>query len=64
MSPAEDAPDDYAWPDHPPPAPGCLDCANLATRRRHARARGDGTSATDANVLMRQHLRLAHKTAG
>ncbi|AUH43051.1 hypothetical protein [Streptomyces sp. CMB-StM0423] len=37
------------------PAPGCARCAELATSRRAARAKGDLSAVSDANVLIRRH---------
>ncbi|MFF9017980.1 hypothetical protein ACF09C_34110 [Streptomyces sp. NPDC014870] len=48
-------------PDRPPtPVPDCEVCADLAVRRRQARACFDGSAETDANVLLRSHLRQDH----
>ncbi|MEU8978873.1 hypothetical protein ACFVXW_11895 [Streptomyces sp. NPDC058251] len=44
----------------PEPVPGCPACAELAVRRDDARVRRDGTEETDANVLLRRHLRAQH----
>lgn len=44
----------------PVPVPGCAACVDLAVRRDDARARCDGTEETDANVLLRRHLRAVH----
>jgi hypothetical protein len=46
----------------PAPTPGCASCAELDVRRAEARARCDGTEETDANVLLRRHLRTEHGT--
>ena len=45
-----------------PPAPllSCPACADLAALRDDAHTRGDGTAETDANVLLRRHLRAEH----
>ncbi|MEU9996087.1 hypothetical protein [Streptomyces sp. NPDC050848] len=49
-------------PDRPPaPVPDCEACAGLAAQRREARARYDGSAETDANVLLRRHLRQDHE---
>ncbi|MEU3730407.1 hypothetical protein AB0E81_13475 [Streptomyces sp. NPDC033538] len=47
----------------PPPEPvtGCATCARLAERRAHARATGDGSAETDADVLLARHQRLEHR---
>ncbi|MBO8188767.1 hypothetical protein [Streptomyces spirodelae] len=39
----------------PDPVEGCAGCAALAQVREWARATGDRTTITDANVLMRRH---------
>ncbi|MBM4821337.1 MULTISPECIES: DUF7848 domain-containing protein [Streptomyces] len=46
-----------------PPVPyaGCEECASLAVLRHEARACGDGTTETDANVLMRRHQAKDHR---
>lgn len=44
----------------PSPVPDCPACADLAALRDDARARGDGTAETDANVLLRRHQRRDH----
>ncbi|MFC1402427.1 MULTISPECIES: hypothetical protein [Streptacidiphilus] len=44
----------------PQPVAGCDDCERLAQRRSAARSAGDGSAATDANVLLRQHLQQDH----
>jgi hypothetical protein len=46
----------------PPVAlPGCAVCGRLAARRAIARAEYDASAETDANVLLRRHLRNRHK---
>ncbi|MFB7084847.1 hypothetical protein [Streptomyces sp. NPDC056296] len=47
----------------PPPVPvtGCASCARLAERRAHARAAGDGSAETDADVLLARHQRHEHR---
>ncbi|MFI6688116.1 hypothetical protein [Streptomyces sp. NPDC050485] len=42
----------------PQPAKGCAVCAELVARRRAARARGDLSAATDADVEIRHHPHL------
>ncbi len=37
------------------PAPGCSRCAELADKRAAARAAGDHSAVSDANVLIRRH---------
>jgi hypothetical protein len=54
--------DDVGRP--PEPVPGCATCEGLAVRRDEARARCDGTEETDANVLLRRHLRGGHDVPG
>jgi len=44
----------------PVPVPDCAACGDLAVQRDDARTRCDGTDETDANVLLRRHLRAAH----
>jgi hypothetical protein len=44
----------------PSPVPDCPACADLSVLRDDARARGDGTAETDANVLLRRHRRRDH----
>ncbi|MET7718305.1 hypothetical protein [Streptomyces sp. NPDC005407] len=39
----------------PQPVPGCAGCTELANVRYRARAGGDVTTVTDANVLMARH---------
>ena len=46
----------------PAPVPDCPTCTELAVQRDDARARRDGTEETDANVLLRRHLRAEHGT--
>ncbi|MFD4522722.1 hypothetical protein ACFWP7_02030 [Streptomyces sp. NPDC058470] len=54
--------DDVSRP--PEPLAGCATCEDLAVRRDEARARCDGTEETDANVLLRRHLRTGHEVPG
>ncbi|WP_063741894.1 hypothetical protein [Streptomyces yerevanensis] len=51
-------PDDLSRP--PVPVPGCGTCTELAIRRDDARARCNRSAETDANVLLRHHLRRDH----
>ncbi|MGH1555653.1 hypothetical protein ACRAWF_38880 [Streptomyces sp. L7] len=44
----------------PSPIPDCQACADFAALRHDARARGDGTAETDANVLLRRHQHRDH----
>ncbi|MEU5348106.1 hypothetical protein AB0H18_46215 [Streptomyces sp. NPDC020766] len=41
----------------PVPVPGCPACTELAIRRDDARARCNRSAETDADVLLRRHLR-------
>ncbi|MEU9879271.1 hypothetical protein AB0I05_24025 [Streptomyces phaeochromogenes] len=43
----------------PVPVPGCPACTELAIRRDDARARCNRSAETDADVLLRRHLRAA-----
>ncbi|WP_181787816.1 hypothetical protein [Streptomyces phytophilus] len=44
------------WPlAEPAPADGCGRCAELAAGRTFARASGDLSAVSDANVLIRRH---------
>ncbi|WP_328562018.1 hypothetical protein [Streptomyces coelicoflavus] len=45
----------------PEPVPGCATCVGLAERRAHARAAGDGSAETDADVLLARHRRREHR---
>ncbi|MCW5252998.1 hypothetical protein [Streptomyces sp. SHP 1-2] len=47
----------------PEPVAGCVDCAALTARRETARAAGDGSAETDADVLLGRHLRDGHPGA-
>ncbi|GGX87065.1 hypothetical protein [Streptomyces fructofermentans] len=48
-------------PGRPPvPVPGCAACTELAVRRDDARARYNRSAETDADVLLRRHLRGGH----
>ncbi|MGW7419693.1 DUF7848 domain-containing protein [Streptomyces sp. NPDC054813] len=44
----------------PEPVPGCAACAEFAGKRERAAARSDASAATDADVLLRRHLRRDH----
>ncbi|WMX45997.1 hypothetical protein [Streptomyces roseicoloratus] len=44
----------------PVPVPHCVHCAALAAARAAARDRFDWSAETDANVLLRRHLRADH----
>ncbi|MFF5443153.1 hypothetical protein [Streptomyces achromogenes] len=44
----------------PRPVPGCPVCLRLAERRDVARTECDRSAETDANVLLRRHLRKEH----
>ncbi|WP_439943386.1 hypothetical protein [Streptomyces sp. BBFR115] len=46
---------------HPPlPVRGCAVCEALDAERHIARAEGDASAETDANVLLRRHRRQEH----
>jgi hypothetical protein len=51
--------DDTSRP--PLPVRGCATCAELAARREIARAEDDGSTETDANVLLRRHHNQEHR---
>ncbi|MEU6374128.1 hypothetical protein [Streptomyces sp. NPDC046909] len=54
---------DPLFPVHPPvPVAGCVSCESLAARREAARTALDHSARTDANVLLRLHLRQEHRT--
>ena len=44
----------------PVPVSGCPTCTELAIRRDDARAWCDRSAETDADVLLRRHLRAEH----
>jgi len=46
----------------PVPVAGCEPCRELAARREAARATCDYSAVSDANVLLRAHLRCEHRT--
>ncbi|MEV6739310.1 hypothetical protein AB0N14_21215 [Streptomyces sp. NPDC051104] len=45
----------------PLPVRGCATCEELAARREIARAEYDGSTETDANVLLRRHHNREHR---
>ncbi|MFI8949035.1 hypothetical protein ACIGO6_21260 [Streptomyces sp. NPDC053750] len=49
-----------ALPPPPVPVAGCAACTQLAALRAHARAVGDGSAETDADVLLARHQRQEH----
>lgn len=51
-------PDDLSRP--PVPTPGCATCTELAIIRDDARAQGNRSAETDADVLMRSHQHRDH----
>ncbi|MFF4214338.1 hypothetical protein ACFYZE_34335 [Streptomyces sp. NPDC001796] len=53
------AADDTSRP--PLPVQGCATCEELAARREIARAEYDGSTETDANVLLRRHRNQEHR---
>ncbi len=50
-----------ALPPPPEPVAGCTTCTQLAVLRAHARAVGDGSAETDADVLLARHRRRDHE---
>jgi hypothetical protein len=59
--PSEPGEFDYGFPKPAPvPIEGCTTCADYVARRVAARTAGDRTSVTDANILMRRHLKSEH----
>ncbi|MGW8063458.1 DUF7848 domain-containing protein [Streptomyces ziwulingensis] len=50
-----------ALPPPPEPVAGCAACTQLAVLRAHARAVGDGSAETDADVLLARHRRQEHE---
>ncbi|MEU9334895.1 hypothetical protein AB0D49_17265 [Streptomyces sp. NPDC048290] len=44
----------------PVPVDGCAICTELGARQRKARDAGNQSALTDANVLLRRHVRQAH----
>jgi hypothetical protein len=44
----------------PAPVGGCRQCLSIAVTRTNARSVGDYSKATDANVVLRTHLREDH----
>ncbi|WP_318212528.1 MULTISPECIES: hypothetical protein [unclassified Streptomyces] len=44
----------------PAPVAGCRQCLGVAVTRANARSVGDYSKATDANVVLRTHLREDH----
>jgi len=47
-------------PSEPTPVAGCRECLGIAVTRTNARSVGDYSKASDANVVLRTHLREAH----
>ncbi|MFE1833365.1 hypothetical protein [Streptomyces sviceus] len=47
----------------PEPVPDCAECVEFASRRAQARAVHDCSAETDADVLLRAHLRERHPGA-
>ncbi|MEE6270701.1 MULTISPECIES: hypothetical protein [Streptomyces] len=45
------------WPAEPQPHPDCTRCHALAQQRAAAYRHGDLSAVSDANVLLRHHLR-------
>ncbi|WP_238697386.1 hypothetical protein [Streptomyces sp. E2N166] len=50
-----------ALPPPSEPVAGCTTCTQLAVLRAHARAVGDGSAETDADVLLARHQRQGHE---
>lgn len=48
------------WPPLPAPVAGCATCQALQRRRAEARAAGDRSGVSDANVLLRKHAAQQH----
>jgi hypothetical protein len=44
----------------PVPVPGCRECLGFAVTRTNARSVGDYSKVSDANVVLRTHLREEH----
>lgn len=44
----------------PEPARGCMECLAISVKRANARSVGDFSGASDANVVLRTHLREEH----
>ncbi len=44
----------------PDPVAGCRECLSIAVTRANARSVGDYSKASDANVVLRTHLREEH----
>ncbi|MFI2373056.1 hypothetical protein [Streptomyces sp. NPDC018833] len=44
----------------PDPVGGCRECLGIAVTRANARSVGDHSKASDANVVLRTHLREGH----
>lgn len=44
----------------PAPVAGCRECLGIAVTRTNARSVGDYSKASDANVVLRTHLREDH----
>ncbi len=50
-----------ATPDvEPEPVASCRECLGIAVTRANARSVGDYSKASDANVVLRTHLREEH----
>lgn len=45
----------------PEPVTGCRQCLGIAVTRTNARSVGDYSKASDANVVLRTHLREEHE---
>lgn len=49
------------WPAPPVPVDGCNDCWHLNQQRIYAKQDRDPSRVTDAQVLLRQHLKAEHE---
>ncbi len=47
-------------PEEPEPVASCRECLSIAVTRANARSVGDYSKASDANVVLRTHLREQH----
>jgi hypothetical protein len=56
--------DDLSRPPVPVPVSGCPTCTELAILRDDARTWFNSSKETDANVLLRRHLRAEHDAPG
>jgi hypothetical protein len=47
-------------PVRPEPVPGCKECLGITVKGANARSIGDHSRVSDANVVLRTHLREDH----